>query len=129
MLVAFIDLVQRLEGQGSFSKELQTGYKVAQAFSPGTVSNPIVRDHAMDVARRPRAEREKGLLQSERHNTRERPVAKPFHTTISKDWTDREALEGQRLVALQEKSELNNPLDSRSALGEANLAKFKQSFL
>ena len=31
-----------------------------------------------------------------------------FHTTISKDWTDRETLEVQRLVALQEKSELDN---------------------
>ena len=30
--------------------------------------------------------------------------AKYFHSTISGDWTDQEALEGQRLVALQEKS-------------------------
>ena len=35
-------------------------------------------------------------------------VTKTIHTTISKDWTDRETLEVQRLVALQEKSELNN---------------------
>ena len=31
-------------------------------------------------------------------------VTKSFHTTISKDWTDQEALEAQRLVALQGKS-------------------------
>ena len=36
-------------------------------------------------------------------------AAKTFHTTISKDWTDQDALEEQRLVALQEKSELNTP--------------------
>ena len=38
-------------------------------------------------------------------------LAKSFHRTISKDWTDQEAVEGQRLVALQEKLELDIPLD------------------
>ena len=54
------------------------------------------------------------------------PVAKSFHTTISQDWTDQEALEGQRLVALQEKSEITTTLIERET---ASLAKFKQSFL
>ena len=39
------------------------------------------------------------------------PVEKTFHTTVSGDWTDQEALERQRLVALQEKSESKNPVD------------------
>ena len=38
--------------------------------------------------------------------------AKPFHATISRDRTDQEALEGHRLVALQQKPELKNALDS-----------------
>ena len=48
-------------------------------------------------------------------------VVKSFHSTISQDQTDQEALEGHRLVALQQKSELNNPFDSvrlLSGLGE-----------
>lgn len=48
-------------------------------------------------------------------------VVTSFHATISQDQTDQEALEGHRLVALQPKSELNNPLDSvrlLSGLGE-----------
>ena len=35
--------------------------------------------------------------------------AKSFHTTISEDRTDQEALEAHRLVALQEKSESDTP--------------------
>ena len=56
------------------------------------------------------------------------PLAKSFHTTISKDWTDQEALEGQRLVALQEKSELNTPLGSvqNPPSIRACIIKFKQ---
>ena len=38
------------------------------------------------------------------------PVAKSFHTTISEDRTDQEALEAHRLVALQPKAGLNDPL-------------------
>ena len=41
-LVAFIDLVERLDGQGASSERLYTGYKVAQAFSSGTVSIPAL---------------------------------------------------------------------------------------
>ncbi len=65
----------------------------------------------------------------ERRTLNAQPAAKSVHKTISKDSTDQEALEGQRLVALQEKSELNSPLDSQRATVEASLAKFKQSFL
>ena len=69
-------------------------------------------------APRVRDEREEEDLQSERRLVSERPrsiphsVTKSFHTTISEDRTDQEALEGQRLVALQEKSEWNHPLGS-----------------
>ena len=50
-----------------------------------------------------RVEGQKGTLRtSEAYSN-----AKTFHTTISKDWTDQDALEGQRLVALQEKSKSN----------------------
>lgn len=63
-------------------------------------------------------------------------VAKSFHATISEDRTDQEALEGHRLVALKQKSELNNPLDSvrlpsdlreRENKDWASIAKFKQN--
>ena len=45
-------------------------------------------------------------------------VAKSFHTTISEDRTDQVALDAHRLVALQQKSELNHPLNSVSDAGE-----------
>ncbi|KAK0512987.1 hypothetical protein JMJ35_005004 [Cladonia borealis] len=52
-------------------------------------------------------------VQTGEHRTLDpQPVAKSFHTTISKDWTDQEALERQRLVALKDKSELKTSLDS-----------------
>ena len=53
-----------------------------------------------------------------------RSVAKSFHTTISEDRTDQEALEAHRLVALQQKSdlqqksELNDPFDSDLLTGK-----------
>ena len=48
----------------------------------------------------------------EHRTSNPQPVAKSFHATISKDWTNKEALDQQRLVALEEKSELKTPLDS-----------------
>ena len=92
---------------------------------------------------RPRVEREEELNPDEHRNERRnlseirksdpQSVAKSVHTTISKDWTDQEALEGQRLVALQEKSELNTPLSPPLLLDRgrhgASVVKFKQDFL
>ena len=72
---------------------------------------------------------------SEKPTFNAQPLTKRFHTTISKDWTDQETLEGQRLVALQEKSELNTPLNSVQVPRQkvyryiVCIAKFKQGFI
>ena len=114
------------------------------------------------VGLRSRVEREEESLTAENVQTEDhrgglrtsnaKSLAKSFHKTISKDWTDQEALEGQRLVALQEKSGsnipyLNAPLPSSERalnslqipplneppvapeINVASIAKSKQNFL
>ena len=91
-LIAVMDPEQRLEGLGTSSKGFQTGHKFAQGFS-------------VPMFRTPGSER---LLEAEIPVSIPQSVAKTFHTTISEDQTDQEALEGHRLVALQQTPKLDH---------------------
>ena len=64
------------------------------------------------IAPRSRGEIEDAPVVEEVDDSPPQSVAKSFHATISEDRTDQEALEAQRLVALQVKPELIDPLEA-----------------